>query len=75
MRDSSKSQDVSVEPRVLNSTGAARYLGMSHAHFYRIRDAGTGPKSIRIPGIASPRYRVADLDAWLARCAKSPRAA
>jgi hypothetical protein len=59
-------------PAVLDERDAATYVGMSCAFLRRARMTGrtrsgsTGPDYVRIPGGRGIRYRVADLDAWLA---------
>lgn len=57
---------------VLAEADAATYIGMSAAFLRRARMVGrtksgsTGPAFVRIPGGRGIRYRLADLDAWLA---------
>jgi len=63
---------VNLSPAVLDEKDAATYIGMSPAFLRRARMVGrtksgsTGPAFVRVPGGRAVRYRVADLDAWLA---------
>jgi predicted DNA-binding transcriptional regulator AlpA len=50
---------------VLNQKEAARYLGMSGTHLYRLEVAGKGPVRMRGTGRGA-RYAVTMLDAWIA---------
>lgn len=57
---------------VVTEPDAARYIGMSAAFLRRARMTGRtkssseGPPFVRIPGGRGIRYRIVDLDAWLA---------
>lgn len=59
-------------PAVLSERDAATYIGMSAAFLRRARMTGRtksgseGPAFVRIPGGRGIRYRIVDLDAWLA---------
>jgi predicted DNA-binding transcriptional regulator AlpA len=52
---------------LLQAKEAALYLGMSVARFYDLRGVESFPRPVTLPGEHShPRYRRADLDAWVA---------
>ena len=55
-------------PEVLDTAGAAEYLGVSCPTLERYRVNGEGPPFAKLtPGPRGPvRYRRADLDLWLA---------
>jgi len=55
-------------PEILDTAGAAEYLGVSCPTLERLRANGSGPQFAKlIPGRRGPvRYRRADLDEWLA---------
>jgi predicted DNA-binding transcriptional regulator AlpA len=61
------STTLSAVDRLLHSSEAARYLGVSHAWLARHRWAGTGPAFIRVGGKngRAVRYRISDLQAWI----------
>ena len=49
---------------LLTASEAARWLGISRAHFYRMHNAGKIPLPVRLGG--SVRWRVDELRAWVA---------
>jgi excisionase family DNA binding protein len=51
-------------PATLNTTDAARYLGISPSKLSRLRHEGKGPPFIRIG--AAVRFPISGLDRWLA---------
>ena len=53
---------------ILDTPGAAKYLGLSCPTLERMRLTGRGPRFAKLaPGKRGPvRYRRADLDMWLA---------
>lgn len=55
-------------PEILDTAGAAQYLGLSIPTLDRYRLTGNGPRYAKLtPGNRGPvRYRRADLDAWMA---------
>ncbi|MBN9142266.1 MULTISPECIES: helix-turn-helix transcriptional regulator [unclassified Novosphingobium] len=55
-------------PEILDTAGAAEYLGLSCPTLERFRLTGNGPQFAKLsPGPRGPvRYRRADLDAWVA---------
>jgi predicted DNA-binding transcriptional regulator AlpA len=55
-------------PEILDTAGAAEYLGLSTPTLERFRLTGAGPAFAKLsPGNRGPvRYRRADLDAWVA---------
>ncbi|WP_298169327.1 helix-turn-helix domain-containing protein [Novosphingobium sp.] len=55
-------------PEILDTAGAAEYLGLSTPTLERMRLHGNGPQFAKMsPGPRGPvRYRRADLDAWVA---------
>ena len=55
-------------PDILDTAGAAKYLGLACPTLVRMRLTGNGPQYAKLsPGPRGPvRYRRADLDAWLA---------
>lgn len=55
-------------PEILDTAGAAEYLGLSCPTLERMRLSGAGPVFAKLtPGNRGPvRYRRADLDTWLA---------
>lgn len=64
--------DAKLTPAVLDERDAATYIGMSAGFLRRARMVGrtksgvTGPNFVKVPGGRAVRYRLADLDAWLA---------
>lgn len=50
---------------ILNERKAAEYLALSHSHLNLLRRRGEGPAYFNI-GTAI-RYRLADLDEWIAK--------
>jgi predicted DNA-binding transcriptional regulator AlpA len=68
-----------VAPRVLRPAHAARYVGLSRGHLYRLEAAALFPRRVRLtPGASA--YLVSELDEWIsARAAERdggpPRAA
>ena len=54
-------------PDILDTAGAAEYLGLSAPTLNRFRVSGNGPQYAKLtPGNRGPvRYRRADLDAWM----------
>ena len=48
----------------LNTEGAAAYLGLAESTLEKARVTGTGPDFVKLG--RAVRYRVADLDGWLA---------
>ena len=42
------------------------YLGLSRSAWHRVVSTGSGPRPVYLPGTTRPKYRKADLDAWLA---------
>ena len=61
-----------LSPAVLDEKDAATYIGMSAAFLRRARMTGrtrsgsTGPNFVKVPGGRGIRYRIVDLDSWLA---------
>ena len=57
-----------MSPEILDTAGAAQYLGLSTPTLERFRLTGNGPQYAKLtPGNRGPvRYRRADLDSWLA---------
>lgn len=55
----------------ITSADVARRLGLPRARVDKMRRNGTGPRFARL-GHRTVRYRVADLEAWLAERASSP---
>ncbi|NBC37749.1 helix-turn-helix domain-containing protein [Novosphingobium sp. FSY-8] len=55
-------------PHILDTAGAAEYLGLSCPTLERLRLTGNGPQYAKLsPGKRGPvRYRRDDLDAWVA---------
>lgn len=53
------------EPICLRTPEASRYLEIPESTLEKMRVTGTGPSFVRY-GTKSVRYRIADLDAWLA---------
>jgi predicted DNA-binding transcriptional regulator AlpA len=59
-------------PAVLDEREAAHYIGMSTAWLRRCRMTGAsrlraqGPVFVKVPGGRAIRYRIEDLDRWLA---------
>ena len=58
-------------PAVMNYEQAGRYLGISAGRLRNLRWLGMGPPSISY-GKRDVRFRVVDLDSWLARKAGQP---
>lgn len=54
--------------RLLNSVEAAERLGISHQRIRALRMEGGGPPFIKIGYLV--RYRVEDVEAWIASCAR-----
>jgi predicted DNA-binding transcriptional regulator AlpA len=56
-------------PDILDTAGAAEYLGLSCPTLERMRLTGNGPQYAKLtPGPRGPvRYRKTDLDTWLAK--------
>jgi hypothetical protein len=52
-------------PLILRERDAGHYLGLSQAFLRRARATGRGPAFVRVR--RTVLYRLADLDAWLAR--------
>lgn len=54
-------------PEILDTAGAAEYLGLSCPTLERLRLTGNGPQYAKFsPGRRGPvRYRKADLDTWI----------
>jgi predicted DNA-binding transcriptional regulator AlpA len=55
---------VTREIATLNTTAAARYIGLSKSTLEKARIYGGGPPFVRVTSRAV-RYRVLDLDAWM----------
>lgn len=55
-------------PEILDTAGAAEYLGLSCPTLERFRLTGNGPQFAKLsPGPRGPvRYRRSDLDSWVA---------
>lgn len=53
-----------METMVVNTAGASTRTGLAVATLNNLRVAGNGPPFLKLG--RSVRYRVADLDAWLA---------
>ncbi len=55
-------------PEILDTAGAAEYVGLSCPTLERMRLTGAGPQFAKLsPGNrGAVRYRRADLDAWIA---------
>jgi predicted DNA-binding transcriptional regulator AlpA len=51
---------------LLSQGEAWRYLGLARSSWYRLRAAGKLPSPVSVYG-TGPRWRRADLDAWVAR--------
>ena len=51
-----------IEPSLVNSGDAARLLGVSRAHFYRMLKSGRAPGPVRLGGAV--RWRLNELRAW-----------
>ena len=49
---------------VLNTGGAAHYLGLAESTLEKARVTGSGPRYLKLN--RAVRYRVSDLDAWMA---------
>lgn len=47
---------------LVSSNQAAKYLGVSRAHFYRMHNTGRIPLPVRLGGCV--RWRVDELSAW-----------
>lgn len=62
------SKHVNLEP-LLTPEDLAAYLGVPKATVYKWRYEGTGPPACRVG--KHLRYRAADVEAWLARNARS----
>jgi len=52
-----------VSTLLVSSNEAAKYLGVSRAHFYRMHNAGRIPLPVRLGGCV--RWRVDELNAWI----------
>lgn len=52
------------QPAALNTQGAANYLGLAESTLEKARVSGTGPKYLKLG--RAVRYRIADLNEWLA---------
>lgn len=50
-------------PALLNAISAAKFLGISRAHLYRLHNAGKIPLPVRLGG--SVRWRFKELAAWI----------
>jgi predicted DNA-binding transcriptional regulator AlpA len=50
---------------VLDTPAAAAYVGLAPATLCKLRCSGTGPKFMKLSK-AAVRYRIEDLEAWLA---------
>ena len=59
---------------LLRSEAAARYLNVAVQTLRNWRSAGSGPPAIKLNGGAI-RYRLGDLDAWIAAQREDPDAA
>lgn len=59
-------KDGNVKPQYLNTTAAAKYLGIGQSTLERWRVGGTGPK-FRVLGAKLVRYSISDLDEFAAR--------
>jgi excisionase family DNA binding protein len=53
-----------MQTAVMNTPRAAQYLGLSLPTLTRMRVDGDGPKYVKMG--RAVRYRIADLDAWMA---------
>ena len=62
----------SFHPAVMNEKDAAYYVGLSVSFLRRARMTGrtksgiSGPAYVKVPGGRAVRYRLEDLDRWLA---------
>ncbi len=56
-----------ITPRALPTREAGAYIGVAKSTLEDWRTRGIGPRFVRL-GTKSIRYRVADLDAFLASC-------
>jgi excisionase family DNA binding protein len=54
---------------ILRTPEAAQYLTIAASTLEKLRIYGGGPRFIRL-GARAIRYRLEDLDAWLAGCAR-----
>jgi predicted DNA-binding transcriptional regulator AlpA len=57
-----------MQENILRTTAeAAKYLALASSTLEKFRIRGAGPKFVRL-GSRAIRYRIEDLDLWLARC-------
>lgn len=59
---------------LLTRRAAAAHAGLSARTLGRLVASGQFPAPIAVPGLQRGRYRLADIDAWLATLKASPRA-
>lgn len=53
---------------IVNTEGAARFVGLSSSTLAKYRVAGNGPQYLKVG--RAVRYRIADLENWLSEKAK-----
>lgn len=53
-----------LKPLAVNATTAAVMLGLSRSQFFKLHASGKVPMPVRL-GSRAPRWRVAELEAWL----------
>jgi excisionase family DNA binding protein len=70
---STASPDPTTAPALLDVRAVAALLDCSPRHVYRLADAGQMPPPVRLGSLV--RWRVADLDRWLAAGCPSTRRA
>lgn len=61
-------------PQLFDQPGAMKYVGLARSTWFRLRSMGEIPEPVSVPG-TGPRWRRADLDAWLARLKPARRKA
>ena len=66
--DSTKGQNMTIENKLLTVPELSEYLGIAIETLKKYRMRGTGPKFIKLGRLV--RYRLSDVDEWVAEITK-----